>query len=118
MRCPMLEVGAHALFRVVAVDEEDVNWLGRRLGASGIRHVQPHAVCEPVALEDTRELAIELGAITSLTNLDVVGVEHPSLKGSGDDHCAATAKPPDFHDGLGLRVAHETVQEGRLIQPE
>ena len=36
---PMLEVGADAVFTVVAVDEEDVDWPGRQLGASGIRDV-------------------------------------------------------------------------------
>jgi hypothetical protein len=80
--------------------------------------VQPHAVCESVSLEGARELAIELGAVASLTNVDVVGVEHSSFKGRSDDDRAAAAEPPDFHDNFGLAVAHETVQVGRLVQPE
>ena len=56
-RCPALEVGAHALLAVVAVDEEEVDGLRRRLCRTRVRDVQPHALGEAVALERRCELA-------------------------------------------------------------
>jgi hypothetical protein len=118
LRCPVFEIGAHAPFTVVAIDEEDVDLSGRRLGTSRVRDVQLHAVREPVALEHARQLAVELGTVASLTDVDVVGVEHSPIESRSDDDGAAAAVAADLHDELGLRVAHETVQERRLVQPE
>src|SRR5712692_5749981 len=102
----MLEIGALALLAVVAVYEEEVDRLGRRLGALRICHVQLYPVCQAVSLEDARELAIERRAITPLTSVDVVRVEYTLLQRRGDEHGAAAAKPSDLDHSCRLRVPH------------
>ena len=73
-RAPAVEVGARALVGVVAVDEQQLDLLRRRLDLAGVGDDEVHLVVEPVALERGAQLRVELlaGHVRPQRDVEVV----------------------------------------------
>ena len=63
-RAPAVEVGARALVRVIAVDEEQVERLHREIDRPRVPDDERDAAIEPVPLQGLTKLAVEIRAGT------------------------------------------------------
>ena len=117
-RTPAVEVGARALVGMVAVDEEQLDLLRRRLDLARVGDDEMHLVVDPVALESAEQLRVELLArhVGSQRDVQVVRPQLDSLRQRGREGERAPAlEPADLDEGAARRIAREPVEQRRLV---
>lgn len=113
---PAVAICANGPLTMVAVDEEEIDSRGRRLGRPGISHVQADPARKAVAVERCSKLAVELLSWSSLASVDVIRVENTVPEGRCDQEGAPAAKAPDLDGSSRLQLAYEPVQVCGLVE--